>query len=769
MYARRIARFPLLLVLACGCAGGSDTVPTPRDHFGFDIGEDRKLATWTQLTSYYARLAETSARVRIDTLGAATMGQPFVMLTITSPQNHARLDEYREINLRLADPRRIADDDELEDLLTRGRAIVLITQNIHSTEVGAGQMAASLAWRLAASEEPRIREILDNVILLHIPSLNPDGTQWVTEWYMNSVGQPHEGAAPPWLYHFYTGHDNNRDWYAFTQIETELTVTKAHNAWHPQIVHDVHQMGGSGARIFTPPYIDPAEPNIDPILIAQANQLGMYMASELIAQGKTGVVSNGIYDMYTPARAYMHYHGAVRILTETASARLASPVEVDARGFSDQRGYHAGRPSWNFPAPWAGGPWRLADIVDYQESAALALLTNAARNRRTWLESFQRVGRRAVDRWPDWPHAWVIPGGQANETGVQSLLRILRLADVEVHAAPQSFSFEGRSFPAGSHVIRMTQPYASFAQTMLETQRYPDLREYPGGPPARPYDVTAHTLPLLMNVEAVAIPTQIELQADSTTIIAVPQVTYGAPQLTGPDAPRMAIYKGWRETMPAGWTRWVFDRHALPVDTLHDARIRAGDLNRDYDVIVFQDQSPSAIVNGYTDGMPAQYLGGIGAQGVESLRAFVRAGGRIVAVESATDFVIETFGLAIGNVTDGLSSSEFYIPGSILRLDLDAAHPIAAGVPAQTIAWYWNTSRAFDVRQPGARVIGRYGVGDPRLSGWVLGANRIAGRPALVEVPVGEGSVVLFGFQPNYRAQTIASWPLLFNAMKGTG
>ena len=186
-----------------------------------------------------------------------------------------------------------ADDAELERLLDSGKTVVLITQGIHATEVGSSQMSANLAYELAASEDAAVRQILEDVILLQIPSLNPDGLQWVVDWYNDLVGTDFEGAPLPWLYHFYTGHDNNRDWYAFTQQETILTVQGAHNAWHPQIVHDVHQMGAYGARIFVPPYIEPWEPNIDPALVTAVTQLGTYMAAELTAQGKEGVVFNG--------------------------------------------------------------------------------------------------------------------------------------------------------------------------------------------------------------------------------------------------------------------------------------------------------------------------------------------------------------------------------------------------------------------------------------------------------------------------------------------
>jgi hypothetical protein len=350
---------------------------------------------------------------------------------------------------------------------------------------------------------------------------------------------------------------------------------------------------------------------------------------------------------------------------------------------------------------------------------------------------------------------------------VEAVLRILRLADVEVHRAESAFSAGGRSYPAGSYVVPMRQPYASFAQTMLERQEYPPMVDYPGGPPTRPYDVTAHTLPLLMGIEAVAVeePLNVRLSAP----VAAPAMDYRAPAaLAGRRAPRIGVYKGWAETMPAGWTRWVLDQHGVRYDTLHNADIRRGDLNRRYDVILFQDQAARQIVDGHREGnMPPDFTGGVGDEGLAALRTFVERGGRIVAVESATDLMISTFGLQVRNVVEGVAPQDFFIPGSILSLRLDATSPIARQVPAENIAWFWRSSRAWEVNDPRVSVVGRYGEGDPRLSGWVLGEERIAGQPALLEARVGRGSVVLFGFQPNYRAQTIATWPLLFNALAG--
>lgn len=766
-----VCRFLVGLVLSfvSGHVIAAQDIPTPLSHFGFEIGADRKLANWTQLTSYYEKLAAISPRVTVDTLGTTTMDRPFVMLTITSEDNQIRIDELQAIQLKLSDPRQVSGKDELAYLLESGKVVVLITHAIHSTEVGGAQTAARLIHQLASSDDPEVKDILDNVILLNIPSLNPDGTEWVVDWYNQWLDTEYEAAPMPWLYHYYVGHDNNRDWYAFTQKETQHTIMGAHNAWHPQIVHDIHQMGNSGARIFFPPYIDPIEHNVDPAIITAVNMLGTSMAAELTADGKAGVVVNAIYDGFTPARAYQHYHGGARILSETASARLATPITIDPANIGGGRGYDAALATSNFPYPWKGGQWGLPDIVDYQYAGAMALLGNAAKNRSYWLKNFYKINERAVNKWDEWPSAWVIAKDQKNPVGLAYLLRILRMGDVEVYSASKSFRGDGDSYLAGTYVVPMNQPYASFAQTLLETQQYPDLREYPDGPPRRPYDVTAHTLPLLMNIKALPIETikpglDAIIEGDP---IPTPDLFFDLPaHLKVDEGPRIALYKSWQEPMESGWTRWVFDQHNLQYDTIKNARIKKGVLRKDYDVILFQDQNQESIIEGYDlKVLPDPYAGGLGEKGLLALSNFVHDGGRIIAIEGATELVADLFNLGVSNAVERLESQEFYVPGSILEIQLDTEHPINQGMEESAAVWYWRSSRAFNVWGSNLIVTARYNENDLLKSGWILGAENLAGKAAMIEASIGKGSVVLIGFQPNYRAQTVSTWPLLFNAM----
>src|ERR1051325_5356266 len=274
----------------------TSAVPAPEDVLGFRPGDDRKLASWAQVVEYFRRLAASSPRVKFEELGKTTLGAPFVLATISAPETIARLDTYRDIQRRLADPRTLgrgrAAEVKAEGLISNGKTVVLITCGVPSTEVGSYLSGMLIAHRLASSDDPEVREILENTIVLLVPSLNPDGVDIVKNWYDKTLGTPYEGTSPPALYHKYVGHDDNRDWYAFTQVETRLTVDKVHNAWHPQIVHDIHQQGENGSRIFLPPYMKPVEPNVPAQIVEGYTELGNYMAADLRSRGFKGITTH---------------------------------------------------------------------------------------------------------------------------------------------------------------------------------------------------------------------------------------------------------------------------------------------------------------------------------------------------------------------------------------------------------------------------------------------------------------------------------------------
>ena len=489
--------------------------PTPREYFGYRMGADRKLVAWDKVVGYFQALDASSDRIRVETLGKSVEGRPFIAATIASADTLKNLDRYREIQQRLADPRTISPE-QARDLIAKGKTVVMITCSIHATEPASTQTAVEFAYRMITSDAPKIRTIRDNTIFILVPSLNPDGVEIVRQWYEKTLGTPYEGTAPPKLYQHYIGHDNNRDWYIFTQPETRITISKLHNVWHPQIVYDVHQQGRYASRMFVPPWLDPIDPNIDPILVELCNMIGTGMAADLTSAGKKGVVIHASYDFWTPARHYQAYHAGMRILSESASVRLATPVVIKPEQIAKRaRGYNPRRSSWNYVAPWLGGKWTLRDIVDYQLIAWTSCLYQAAIRREDLLKSFYRIGQNAVARTT--PYAFVIPAVQYDPGSARKLLETMAFGMVDIERTGDSFQAAGHDYPAGTYVIRMQQPYSSWAKTLLERQHYPDLREYPGGPPKRPYDVTAQTLPLLMGVEAETIGTRFVAALTKTT------------------------------------------------------------------------------------------------------------------------------------------------------------------------------------------------------------------------------------------------------------
>ncbi|MDB4888740.1 MAG: peptidase carboxypeptidase [Gemmatimonadetes bacterium] len=748
------------------------TVPTPASVIGFEPGADRKLPEWQQVVAYFRALDAASPRVQMRELGKTTLGRPFIAVFIGDEATLANLPKLKDAQRKLADPR-LTTAQERAALERDGKVVVLVTSSIHSTEVGGILTPLNLAYRLASSDAEDARDIRKNTLTILVPSLNPDGVDIVGNWYRSSLGTAWEGSNPPTLYHYYTGHDNNRDWYAFTQVETQMVIDSLYNQWHPQIVNDIHQQGSNGTRIFIPPYMDPIEPNIDPILAAGVAQMGKSMTWRLTTQGLVGVANNTSYDAWTPARAYQHYHGAIRILTETASASLASPITV---------AFDSLRPGYNvdpkvsgvdFLTTWKGGAWGIGDIVRYQTAASWALLAQAADDRALWLASYSEVQRRSTQGRgargrEDWPSTIVIPAQPARDTAVNAALRILQRGQVEIRRTATSFTAEGHTYPAGSYLINTAQPYGGFAKTLLERQNYPNLREYPGGPPKRPYDVVAHTLPLLYGFDVAFLKTPVPVEA--TLLTSVPQTPWIATGLSNSRNRRIAIFANASPSMDEGWTRWVFDQYKIPFTVISAKDIRGGNLNQRFDAVILPEQAPRAIERGPAGAYPDSLKGGLGEAGAASLAAFADAGGTIVAFNDASEYAIDALKLPVKNVLAGERPSDFYAPGSLLKVEFDRSNALAAGLTSPEQAIWFESSPAFDITDASAATaIARYPAsGNPLLSGWLLGAPKLAGKAAMVDVKRGKGHVVLFGFRPQYRAQTMATYPLLWNALRGT-
>jgi hypothetical protein len=825
-------------------------VPAPDAHFGFRMGTDRQLAGAEDIEKYFELVAARSNRVKVVDIGRTTEGRRTIAAIVSAPENIENLSEIRAVNQRLADPRTISPD-EARRLTATHKAIVAIGAGIHASEIGGSQAASELLYSLATSNEPGTLDVLRHIVLILIPSLNPDGHRLVVDWYDRTRNTSFEGARMPWLYHKYAGHDINRDAFMMNLQESRNLSRFFYTEWHPQIFLSMHQMGSDGPRMFVPPTADPIDRNYDPIIWREASLLGGAMALELQHDGRAGVMSNAMYDYFWPGYedSAPLGHNTVCLLTEVAGVRLATPITVTAADLKSPGGLAPITPLVTFPDPWPGGRWSLRDIVDYDLSAARGLLYAVAAYRERIVGNFYDMGARAVAAGQrGGPFAFVLPGDQHDPRAAAKLEELLLQGGIEIHRALEPFQAGNGSYPAGTDIILLAQPYRAYVKTLLERQDYPGRRPSRTEPAERPYDVAGWTLPAQMGVDVHAIDRPFEVPVTSRVSAAAirpnrvwgerkpsyyvidapgnsgalainrlvaaganvswtasaleidgytyapgslvvastkslpPLVEAVAAQLglratgtkrkpavdtTALAAKRIGLYKPWLDNADEGWTRWLLEQYEFRYNTISDSQARAGDLRRQYDAIILPSASSDQLISGNSSGdAPAEYVGGLGETGVAALKAFVEAGGTLICLDQACALAIAELKLPLRDVAHDASSDDFYCPGSILRVDLEPRQPVAYGMEPHT-AGFFAFSSAYEITgaSGSARVIARYGSKDLLVSGWLEGEQVIASRPAAVEVAVGLGRVVLLGFPVQHRAQSLATFRLLFNAI----
>ncbi len=498
----------------------AQTISPPQDVFGFRMGADYHLIDWNQIRSYIQQVGQQSDRVMVQELGKTTLGKPFLLVTISSSANLKNLARFRTIQHKLANPYDLSET-EARELAREGKAVILITLNIHSTEIASSQESVELVYTLATTQDPKLLQILDKVIILLVPSLNPDGQQMVVDWYRKTVHTPYEGSPLPWLYHHYAGHDNNRDWFMFNLPETRLVARVLYHDWFPELIYDQHQMGSQSVRFFLPPYSNPVNPHVDPLITSLTNLVGKQAVADLQEQGFKGVATGTIFNGYFEGTMSKtpFWHNRIGILSEASNIPLASPrffPKTSLRGMGQDLPDY--KMQVNFLDPWPGGWWRLRDIIDYEEAATFSITHFLAVHKEDILLDFYRLNRKAIFRGKtEPPLAYVVPADQWDPNAALDMLKRLRLGHVFVFSTKQSFSYRNRIFAAGSYVIPLSQPERPYILDLLGKQVYPDLRVYPGGPPRPPYDITAWSLPLQMGVQVVAIDTPLHVPMDRVT------------------------------------------------------------------------------------------------------------------------------------------------------------------------------------------------------------------------------------------------------------
>ncbi len=513
MEPRDPRRPPAALVLALAVASlvapaagraQQPAIPTPESVFGFHVGADYHLIDYDASIAYFRQLAAASNRIRLVDVGVTATGHPWTLAVISSPENLAKLDRYRAIAQQLAHPGGLAAADA--HLLAReGRAFVDISGGLHASEVAGAQHTIQLAYDLLAHpDDPEIREILDNDVLLLWPSINPDGQNIVAHWYEENVGTPYEVAPLHELYEKYVGHDDNRDAYMLNVVESRV-VARTWRAWEPDIIYVHHQSSPVPTRIWLPPFAEPIAPEVPALMSREVNTIGMTIAQELESRGMPGATHMGTgFDAWYPG--YVDYMPMLMNIdafwTETALYEYATPHFYTIRDFPPE--YRDLRPQSLYPSPWPGGWWRLRDAVDYMETASVAVLDYAAKYREEILYNRYVAGTKTIARYrKNPPFAYIVPRDQHDPVAAADLLKRFAFNGVRVEALSSPADYDGVTYPAGTWVIPMDQEFAQFVKQLMEPQDYPDLREFPGGPPEQPYDAAGWTLPYQMGVRVV--------------------------------------------------------------------------------------------------------------------------------------------------------------------------------------------------------------------------------------------------------------------------
>ena len=859
----------------------ASAVPTPESVFGFQAGADYKLATYDQSIEYFKKLAAASRYVKLFEAGKTSQGRTMYFALISTPANLAKLDRYREIWQRLAHPQGLTGA-EAQKLAADGKALVHIDGGLHATEVAGPQHTPLLAYDLVSkANEPATKAMLQNVILMLWPTINPDGQQMVAEWYMKNVGTPYELSGLPQLYQEYVGHDNNRDAYMLNMIESRA-IEHTWRQWEPQIVYVHHQVGPFPTRIWLPPFSEPVGIEAPAVIAREVNMLGMAMAKALDENGRPGATHMGTaFDAWYPG--YIDYapifKNVAAYWTETALYSYATPHEYTINDFPQNM--RELRPQSLYASPWTPGWWRLRDAVDYMETASLATIEYASKYKDSLLMNRYRAGRDQIAAGSTKaPFAYVVSQDQRDPVAAVEMLRRLAFGGVRVSQLTDAAVIDGVSYPAGTWVVPTDQEFAAMAREVLDVQKYPDLRQYPGGPPERPYDAAGWTLPLQMGVKVVAAagPLTADVRAKMTLLGPQPNLkvratpyssepadaaafdsvpgagfdtypssaaivppagkltgsgpalsldpaqnnTYRAinrawksgatvqfangryavsglseaqqgelvsslalvAQRTGSASatgfpmkkPRIGLFRPWSGSMDEGWTRWVLEQYGLDYVTLRPGDFKAPLAGR-VDAVILADDArlPMEGTAGGRGGsgggqVRPEYADRLAPADVAAFEQFVRGGGTLICLNSASNFAIQQFKLPVKNVVAGLRSEDFFLRGTIVEVTTDRSHQVMAGMMEKSPVFADN-SPVFETGDGfTGTVLAKYqDAGSPLLSGYLIGEKYLNGKAAALDVQLDAGHVILLGFRPEWRGQPFGTFKVLFNAALSAG
>jgi len=931
-------KFYLAFLLAAAVPGIAQVaqkavhITTPKEALGFNIGDDYMVANYTQLESYWKKLASESDRMKLVDIGKTGEGRSQYMAIITSAENQKNLAKYKSIAERLAHAEGLSEA-QARELAREGKAVVWIDGGLHANESVGAQQLMEMVYQLVSRTDPETMRLLNDDVVLCVQA-NPDGQELVANWYMRESDPLKRSLNNlPRLYNKYIGHDDNRDFYLSAMPETTNMNRQLFIEWFPQIVYNHHQTGPAGAVIFMPPFRDPFNYNFDPLVPLGVEMVGTAMHTRLVAEGKGGSAmrSGANYSTWWNGglRTITYFHNMIGILTEI----IGNPTPMDIALVPEKQ-----LPQGDWPLPIAPQTWHYRQSIDYEITNNYAILDLASRYRETFLFNTWRMGMNSIqkgsqDTWTITPkrieelkaavparpaggrggaaaadapggdappggggggggrgagvpanlyasvlhdpakrdpRGYIIPASQDDFATATKFVNALVKNGITVMKASAAFSVNGKSYPAGSYVVKTAQAFRPHILDMFEPQDHPNDFRYPGGPPIPPYDITGWTLAFQMGVQfdrildpfdgpfvpvkglldpppatvsglsggagwlishkqndsfvainrllkagcdvywmkkdvqnlgtgTIWVPASaaarpiVETAAKQLGITAVGVASTPAGDALKLKPIRIGLYDQYGGLMPSGWTRFILEQFEFPFQIVYPQTLDAGELRSKFDVLVFVDGAARLSVNAGGRGggrggfapeppanLPEEYKATTGRVTAEKtlpqIRKFIESGGQVVTIGSSTSMA-ELLGVPVANAltemaADGrerpLPQDKFYIPGSLLKVSVDNANPLAYGMPEKVDVFYDN-SPVFrlepDAAQKHTCAVAWFAGTAVLDSGWAWGQQYLNGGTAIAEASVGEGKIVLLGPEVAFRAQPHGTYKFLFNGL----
>lgn len=919
---RRLFSIIIASLLVASPSLGQSRVTSPLQQFGHNIGDDYFLANYEQMIAYWQKIAGQTNRMKLVRIGSTAENRPIWMAIISAPENLRNLARYQEISRRLALANDLTDA-QAHAFAAEGKSVVWIDGGLHASEVLGAQQLIQMVYEMASRTDPETLRFLRDDILLAVPA-NPDGQDIVSNWYMReSDTLKRTTNRLPVLYHKYVGHDNNRDAYMASQPETQAMDSILFRAWYPQIMYNHHQSGPPGTVIFSPPFRDPFNYNFDPLVPEELDLVGAAMHTRFVQEDKPGFTmrSGAPYSTWWNGgmRTTVYFHNMIGLLTEAVGNPTPSSIPVVPSKLL---------PKGDLPMPIQPQPWHFAQSMAYEITANRAVLDIASRYRETLLYNIYKMGRNSIARGStdSWtvtprkiaalqaavggdtargggdtgaaaaitradpqalakyqrimrnpadrdPRGYIISANQPDFPTATKFVNALIKTGITVLRASAPFTVAGKSYPAGSYVIKADQAFRPHILDMFEPQDHPDDFPYPGAPPIPPYDNAGWTLAYQMGVDfdrelepfdgpyspvkgfarvlslvpsrhfgagyfltraendAFAVVNRLLAEGIEVYTLTAPvtAAAYGKEMPVGtfyvPETPnsrsivttgeaergisawiastappnasmrkvspvRIALYDQYGGMITSGWTRFIFDQFEFPYQVVYPQDLDAGAL-KNFDVLVLPDGATIGRVTGGRGGgggggagaaaidpetIPAEYRHRLGAMTAATtlpqIKSFLENGGTVLTIGTATNLGYQ-LNLPIANaLTDSagarLPQTKFYVPGSILRVQLDSTNPVARGMRSSADMYFYNAP-AFKLL-PGADAAGVKRIAwidtpTPLRSGWAWGQRYLDGATEVVSAKVGKGTVVLYGPDPYFRSQPHGTFKLFFNGI----